>query len=139
MSNVYEDKLEIRELMSRYNDAVDHHAVDDWVALFVEGGVLDLVGTARFEGTEALRTFAGSLRDVYATTPMRHCTGNEVIDVDGDTATGRCYLTVLHAQGDKIDVRLFGVYTDSLRRVDGSWRFVERTFRAEIPELIPAW
>lgn len=139
MPNLYEDKLEIRELISRYNDAVDHHAVDEWVALFVDGGVLDLAGAARFEGAEALRTFAGSLKDVYATTPMRHCTSNEVIDVDGDAARGRCYLTVLHAQGDKIDVRLFGVYADTFRRVDGRWRFVERSFRSEMPELIPAW
>ena len=116
------DRMEIQELMARYNHAIDFGDVEAWVGTFVDDGVFH-GSMGRFEGRQALTDFAhGFVRDYP---DGRHWINNIVIDGDGETATAACYLHMFRASGDRPTVAT-GRYHDRLRRVGGRWRFVWR-------------
>ena len=53
---------------------------------------------------------------------------NMVIDGDGDQATMRCYLQLFKTgSGGPATLVTTARYEDTLRRVDGAWRFASRT------------
>ena len=60
-----------------------------------------------------------SIRVVHETTTTR------VIDGDGDDATSSCYLNLIDAANNGATI-VTGMYRDRLRKVDGTWKFVER-------------
>jgi uncharacterized protein (TIGR02246 family) len=115
-----EDREEIRELLARYNHAVDSHQVEEWAGLFTDDGVFDSGGRT-LKGADELRSFAESVP-----VGLRHVVANEIIDLDGDQATVRAYLFIL--AGKPAAIATTGVYEDEVRRVDGRWRFARRTF-----------
>lgn len=78
-------------------------------------------GGEPFVGTQALREFASARRPGTGL----HLSANQVISVDGDEAAVESYVVVLGGPEDP-RVRLAGRYSDRLRRVQGSWRFVSR-------------
>lgn len=122
-STTSEDRDAIRELMARYNHAIDGHLVEEWVGLFADDGIFEAGGRV-MTGADELRTFAEGVQGVG-----RHVVANEVIDLDGDAASARAYVFVLG--GSPPAVRIMGTYDDEVRRVDGRWRFARRTFRAD--------
>ena len=81
------DKLEIQELIARYNHAVDSGDTAAYAATFTEDGSFrgghDLV-----QGRENLAEMAGWAGG------NRHWTANHIINGDGDAATLKCYLMV---------------------------------------------
>jgi SnoaL-like domain len=92
------DQLEIRELVARYNYAIDEGRPDEWVATFVPDGTFESSALGTHTGPEALHAFAtGYLADVTG----RHCTSDFVIDVDGDEARSRCYLIAINNAGPR--------------------------------------
>lgn len=125
------DQLEIQELVTRYNRAIDRGDVDGWVGCFTPDGAFDGV-LGRKEGAAALRAFAQELTDGpegERFRPMRHWTTNFVIDHDGDADTARMradHLLVRPRGSDGVELVLTAVYRDRLRRIDGRWLFSER-------------
>jgi ketosteroid isomerase-like protein len=124
------DHEEIRQLLARYNFAIDLGDVTGWAACFTEDGVFECSGLAdgnplggRHEGTEALRAYATTHFGI-AKGRARHWNGSIQIDGDGDRATMRCYLLaiVTGAPG----AATTGIYRDRLRKVSGRWLFTER-------------
>ncbi|HEY2330279.1 MAG TPA: nuclear transport factor 2 family protein [Acidimicrobiales bacterium] len=115
-----EDREEIRELLARYNHTIDAHQSDEWVGLFTDDGVFDAGGRA-MQGPDELRAFADGVP-----VGLRHVIANEIIELDGDQATVKSYLFIL--AGKPAAVMTTGVYVDSVRRVDGRWRFARRVF-----------
>ena len=90
---------------------------------------------------------------IYAdgTPRTRHLTTNPIVEVDGDVARVRSVYTVLQqVEGSPMQAIISGRYHDTLTRIDGRWRFIERTFlvdlvgdlsghlRFELPSSIPA-
>lgn len=124
------DQLEIQELVSRYNVAIDRGDVDGWLACFTEDGAFEGVA-GRYEGGAARRAFAEALTtsDEWAGfRPMRHWTTNFLIDYDGgpDAARMRADHLLFRADPGDMKVLVMAVYHDRLRRSDGAWLFVER-------------
>ena len=136
------DRLEAAELLARYAEAMD---AGDFVAvgaLLADAVVQDSHGRAVAVGAEAVEAlYAGTTRRHRDGTPgTAHVITNVIVERvkpdDGadqnDELEMRSRFTVL--QGT---VRLglqpivVGRYVDRLRRVDGSWRFVNRRM---IPE-----
>lgn len=113
------DIIAIEQLAARYNHALDGGDGDGVAATFVADGSLEPAGREPIRGHEALRALArgGDGRG-------RHHISNMVIDVDGDTATMRAYLQFVRDR----EIHTSGMYADTLRRVDGEWRFVVRRF-----------
>jgi ketosteroid isomerase-like protein len=124
-ASLADDRDAIRDLMARYNHAIDGGDAETWTALFTADAVFDT--GQRFTGTDELLAFAHGVAG--SGRPTRHVVANEVIEVDGDRATCRAYLLLY--SGSPPQLALTGAYDDELRRVDGSWRYSRRTFTAD--------
>ncbi len=119
------DVIEIGQLCASYNFAVDDGDGDAFASLFVSDGALNL-GADPIKGRAALAQFA---EGIGMTRPgLRHVVGNIDTDGDGDEATVRAYVTVYQRVDGQVGVAVMGRYFDSVRRVEGAWRFVERAF-----------
>ena len=133
MSLQADDYEEIRQLLARYNFAIDFGHIDDWVETFVPVGKFSCVGLSKdaplggtHEGKDALRSYAESHFGVNQGR-ARHWNWNLVIEGNGDTATMQCYLNAYSAgQGESALFRVTGVYRDRLSRTESGWKFVER-------------
>ncbi|MCA9847355.1 MAG: nuclear transport factor 2 family protein [Dehalococcoidia bacterium] len=114
-----EDRLAIQELIARYNHAIDGGDPDGWAATFAPDGTFESRGEVH-AGTEQLATFARGFQQRLP--GARHWNNNLVIDGDGDQATTTCYLQ-LWREGQLASE---GRYVDTLRKIDGQWRFASR-------------
>jgi hypothetical protein len=126
MASISEDRDAIRDLYARYCFHIDTGTAEQWAALFTAQGEFAGIGDP-VVGTEALTSFAAN--SLGRGTATHHLVANEVIDVDGDSATGTASIA-LYVAGSPAMV---GRYQDSLQRVDGNWRFARRFFAADAP------
>jgi ketosteroid isomerase-like protein len=117
------DRLDILDLVARYNHAIDSGDAAAWAATFTPDGVFETARGAT-TGTAALTEFAATFHSRMAN--ARHWNTNHVVEGDGDQATHRCYLQLLRT-GEQAGIISTGRYEDRLRRVDGAWRFAQRT------------
>lgn len=126
------DYEEIRQLVARYNFAIDFGDVEGWADCFSadglflctpEGGPL----TGRHQGRDALVAYAKTHYGLSKGN-ARHWNWNLEIGADGDAATMRCYLGAYSATSadGPAKLRSTGVYRDKLAKVDGAWLFAER-------------
>ncbi len=128
-----EDHEDIRQLLARYNLAIDLGRIDDWVDCFTPDGVFECIGLpedsilgGRHEGPEALRAYADGHYGLHRGR-ARHWNWNLLIEGAGDRATMTSYLNAYSAgQGDDAVLRATGIYRDELIRADGQWRFASR-------------
>jgi len=107
---------------------MDHR---EWEALetFVRADVTTDFGMGSvLYGREAMIKAMRSFLDDCG--PTQHLLGNVVIDVEGDVATSRAYVSDMHkGVGDKSEVTFstLGEYHDRWRRIDGTWYMIHRT------------
>ena len=119
------DHEQIRALLARYNFALDAGDAAAWAGCFTADGAFESTGVE----SEPVRVEAGDLGAFVVRQHEinqgrgRHWTNNELIEVDGDTATMRCYLLAV-TTGRRI--ASVGTYHDRLRKVDGRWLFTLR-------------
>lgn len=118
----------IRDLVARYNSTGDSGRFAETLALFADDAVLERPD-GRFEGLAAIESqFHGAATDLsHLAGPdgrvhLRHFTSTHQIDVDGETATGRCYYQVLLPLG----LDHWGRYLDTYAVRDGRWVFTSR-------------
>lgn len=121
-----DDIVAIEQLYARYNHLIDGGLAAEWAELFVTGGTLDTGLGILVDGTPAAREeFAAGVPLIMP--GSRHVATNLRIEVDGDTAKGAAYLQLWVADGDGgVKVMVSGVYVDTLRKEDGTWKFVTR-------------
>ena len=120
------DIIEIQNLYSDYNFAIDFGDAEAWAACFTPDGSLHSGFGEPTTGTDALVEFGAG---THAMLPgARHQVANLAIRGDGDEATGRCYLQMYNTAGGAAETALVisGVYEDRLVRHEGAWRFAER-------------
>jgi SnoaL-like domain len=128
-----QDHEDIRQLLARYNYAIDFGDVDAWVACFTADGTFECLGLPEGSPLGGFHAGAAALRD-YATVHFkinkgraRHWNWNLLVEGDADEASLRCYLNAQRAgQGGSAVLQATGLYDDALVRVDGSWRFRSR-------------
>lgn len=122
--DVLESKDAIRELTASYCFAVAEDRGADIVAMFTADGVFKTRGRD-FAGTEALTEMYSGIGNEATPKPYIQ---NHVIEVDGNTATGRCGVEIrMVHKGESYTVA--GHYFDTYRRENGRWLFAERDFR----------
>ena len=63
----------------------------------------------------------------------RHWTNNHVIEGDGDRATHSSYIMIVRMKETPI-IETTGIYHDSLKKVNGAWKFVRREVTKECPK-----
>lgn len=86
-------------------------------------------------GAAAIAESYRSMVITYAdgTPRTRHVTTNPIVELDGDVARVRSVYTVLQQVPDSpMQSIISGRYHDTLRRIDGRWRFTERCFLVDL-------
>jgi ketosteroid isomerase-like protein len=119
------DRIEIEALRGEFSDAVmmnDHHRL---ASLFTPDGVVRIpLGNIEAVGREGIRALGErrqALADYFVQT-----THPGMIQLDGDTATGRAYLSELAHLRDGGSHLNYFVYHDRYQRTSDGWKFTER-------------
>ena len=116
------DREAIRDLACRYADCVWRQAAEEAVDLFTDDGVMDMGDRPPIVGRAALlETYMASITG----SPFYPFVHNHVIDLDGDRASGRCYLD-LRCTIDGKSMTGVGFYEDTYVRLGDGWRFRAR-------------
>ena len=117
------DREAIRDLACRYAHYVWQRDAAAIAELFTEDGLMETPDLPDITGPpgdrRVLRARSSPSMDLY---PFVH---NHVVDLDGDTATGTCYLD-LRSRTDEHHIMAAGYYEDRYRRVDGRWLIAGR-------------
>lgn len=128
MALTNDDRVEIRDLISRYNKAIDTGDADGYANTFTpDGQFIGIVGT--FNGRDELRAFAAAYatEEQYAEfASAQHWVTNVVSDGDGSEATVFSHLQMVKPLPDGGRILLVGHYDDIVRKVDGQWLFAQR-------------
>lgn len=129
-----QDHEDIRQLLARYNLAIDLGHIAQWVDCFTPDGIFECLGLpvgaalgGRHQGADALRAYAEthlSINDGRA----RHWNWNLLVEPAGpDRATMTCYLGAFIAgQGGRARLQATGIHRDELVRGERGWRFSSR-------------
>lgn len=135
-----EDERQIRNLMVRYGEHLDSLDFESYSRLFAAEGEWSgqLGAPVTIKGPEAIRS---AMEEAFAERTYEpahitnvHLISNVRINVEDDRATGYSKWTVLSRNDDgQPYVRLSGHYDDVYVREGGSWKFLRRTARREIP------
>ncbi len=125
-----DDRAAILDLVSRYNMAHDTDDTEAWLDTFTDDAVF-LTGRSRSEGRDELRHFF--LEGGERLPNVRHVTYNSVFDpIEGDPDRVRMRSDLLvFRSGEPPELLLTRRYTDTLRRLDGGWRFERREIAAD--------
>src|SRR6266566_957826 len=119
------DRVEIEALRGEFSDAVMMNDHDRLASLFTPGGAVRIpVGNIEAAGQQEIRALGGrrqALADYFVQT-----THPGTIQLDGDTATGRAYLSELARLRDGGSHLNYFVYHDRYQRTPDGWKFVER-------------
>ncbi|WP_419838970.1 nuclear transport factor 2 family protein [Candidatus Poriferisodalis sp.] len=128
MALTNDDRVEIRDLISRYNKAIDTGDADGYANTFTpDGQFIGIVGT--FNGRDELRAFAEaySTEEQYAEFySAQHWVTNVVADGDADQATVFSHIQMVKPLPEGGTILLVGHYDDIVRKVDGQWLFAQR-------------
>ena len=120
------DKHEIIELLARYADGVNCRDIEAWSAVWVEDCIYNLNGELVVKGRDAIvELYAKSMGSVEAMLQLVH---NGTVEVDGDSATGRWYVTEYRVMDADKSVFVVGCYQDRYVRTADGWKFLERNF-----------
>lgn len=118
-----EDRSAIERLLSEYAFRLDAGEFDAFADLFADGVWLG------HEGRDAVLAWVRANLYLYGEVPLtQHAVTNVVIDVDGDEATARSYLTVTQRSPDaeRLDVITTVCYADAFARTAVGWVWRER-------------
>ena len=116
------DKEAIRDLARRYAHCVWQKDVDGAIALFTDDAEMDTGDRPPIIGREALlKSYAA----MFSQNDFRPFVHNHVIEIDGDRATGTCYLD-LRAVSDGKGMTGHGFYEDRYLRIGDGWKFTYR-------------
>ena len=123
------DELEIMELTSRYNWAIDHRKPEEFADLFTEDGKFVAYGETRAEGRAQLIAYVQ--KAAAAGHKSRHWTCNTIIeDMRENAGTARLRMYVMAIDiSDGIRPYIMGDYDDTLVKVNGRWKFKLRSVR----------
>jgi len=116
------DREAIRDLARRYAHAVWKGDVEAAIELFSDDCEVVFGDDPAVRGKEDLRA---SYSQAFAKSDFLPFISSHVVDVDGDRASGVCYLD-LRATVDGRSMIGAGYYNDSYIRIGDCWRFTSR-------------
>jgi ketosteroid isomerase-like protein len=130
------DRVEIEALRGEYTDAVMMHDYDRLASLFTEDAAvrmphIDQEAVSREEIRAGVERLQGLL-DLFVQT-----THPGAIELEGDTAVGRAYMSELVRQRDGASQQNYAVYHDRYRRTPDGWKFAERVYEIRYVDATP--
>lgn len=130
------DRVEIEALRGEYSDAVMMRDYDRLASLFTPDGALRMPNVpAALAGQGEIRAFGRRVPDVVDY--LLQTTHPGIIDLDGDTATGRAYLHEVGRTLDGQSLLNYAVYHDRYQRTDDGWKFTERVYEIRYLDTTP--
>ena len=119
------DKIEIRELIEDYCDAVALRDADQWAATWAEDASWILRDTT-FSGRDNIVAAWRSAMDRFSFAGFQATPG--LIEIEGDTARTRVHVqeNLLEKSGNFL--RIWGRYDDELIKSNGRWVFKTRKY-----------
>ena len=119
------DRVEIEALRGEFTDAVMMNDHDRLASLFMPDGAVRIpLGNIEAVGREQIRAL-GERRQALADYFLQ-TTHPGTIQLDGDTAAGRAYLSELARGRDGSSHLNYFVYHDRYQRTGDGWKFIER-------------
>jgi len=132
-----EAKDAIHALACRYAQAVDRREFARLLSLFTPDALLTGPGFS-LDGAAAIAEGMSALGRYSAT---QHHVHHQLVDVDGDSASGETYCIANHVYADEAGVPRkldWGVrYHDRYVRHDGQWRIAARTLVVDWTQDLP--
>jgi ketosteroid isomerase-like protein len=130
------DRVEIEALRAEFTDAVMMHDYDRLASLFTQDGTVLLphayAGAIRREDMRAGGEQLQALLDYLVQT-----THPGTIMLDGDTASGRAYMSELTRFRDGRSELNYGIYHDRYQRSPDGWKFTERVYEIRYLDATP--
>ena len=127
----FDDWLAIQNLIFTYAEMVDTGRFEEAAALFEHA---DYGHAGRNGQPDQMQHGSAEVLGYMVETTLhdgsprtRHVNTNVIIELDGDTATSRCYLTVFQ-QTDALPLQPIATarYVDRFERAEDGWRFTYR-------------
>lgn len=120
--------LAIHDLYNRYFAALDDGPDEQWVGCFTGDGVLETPTQGVLgSGHAALAAWVKAYHESWKKDEQRrHIMTNLCVDIQGESATGSCYLTAYHCRAGKANLGVVGYYRDRLVKAAGAWKFSYR-------------
>ena len=119
-----EEIIEINHLTNKYNQAADSGNGEAFAETFTEDGILEMPGSDPIAGRAALIVSGNTFPQLIE--GVRHWTNNQVVEINGDSATARCCLLLLSA-GSPPNIMTTGSYSAELIKTDQGWKFTKRS------------
>jgi hypothetical protein len=122
------DRLQIYDLLARYNFTEDSGQIEPWVETFTEdGSFTGLRNHSHVAGHDDLRRFALARQERPDVRQYVHWTSNVVITPTQDGAQAQSYVMMVEQTPDGgFRIRGMSTKTDELRQERGQWRFKSR-------------
>ena len=121
-TDVVADQQALVDLTVAYCWALDSHAFDDLDGVFLPDATAELGGA--LDGLDAIKQ---RVRDALVPLDVsQHMVATHQFTIDGDRATGRCYLHAQHVKAGEQYI-VAGRYEDRFVRTPGGWRIEHRT------------
>lgn len=125
MSNTVEGELAVRNLLSRYSDAVWRMDKDAWGATWAEDGRWEIVGMVVEGRDNIVKAWLGFMENAIRNVQIVH---GELLDIGADRGTGRVHLNEILTEASGTTKVTMGIYEDEYVRRDGVWQFKKRAF-----------
>ena len=129
----------IANLLYRYAELMDAGRLEECVDLFAHARVVldaDAEPPVVVDRDGLLALWTSLIRIHADGTPRtRHLVGTPILEVDEEAGTAACrstYTVVQQVDGGPLQPVISGRYLDRFEMVGGSWRFSERTYRADL-------
>ena len=130
------DRVEIEALRGEYTDAVMMRDYDRVASLFTPEGALRMPNVpAELVGREEIRAFGERVPDLVDY--LVQTTHPGIIQLDGDTASGRAYLQELGRLRDGRSELNYAIYHDRYQRTADGWKFTERVYEVRYHDTTP--
>ncbi len=130
------DRIEIEALRGEFTDALMMRDYDRFASLFTEDGVWRIPYiNAEFVSREAIRAGIERLQghwDYFVQTPHPG-----TIQLTGDTAVGRAYISELGHLRDGRSEQNYAVYHDRYQHTLDGWKFAERVYEVKYLDPTP--
>lgn len=123
-----EDRLAIRELHDTYSDGVMRVDADTWGAVWADDAHWELMGM-NVDGRDNIvgmwtQAMQGFKAVSFVSSPAS-------IEIDGDTAKGRCQTHEVMILADGSSRVIGGRYDDEFVKRDGKWLYSSRIFNIQ--------
>lgn len=131
------DRAAILDVLARFCEVVDEYDIAALASVFTADVHTDY-GPGRggpVDGLEAVLARIGRGQAEFRRT--HHQLGQSRIEVDGDAASARTYVTASHEDHDGVASRVHLRYDDRLRRTPDGWRISARRARVALVEGLP--